>query len=93
MDTSHSRAADSENSVASSQQYSPILLTVRQFAEKHPCFSQASLRNLIFHGKPRKTSRGVIPGNGLEVALKRIGRKILICEEKFFEWVDQQSAV
>ena len=36
------------------------LLTVRQFAEKHPAFSQGSLRNLIFLAESRKTSQGRI---------------------------------
>ena len=54
------------------------LLTVKQFAEKHPAFSEASLRYHIFHEEK----------NGLNAALVRIGRKILIKEDAFFEWVD-----
>lgn len=68
-----------------------ILLTVRQFSEKHPAFSQGSLRNLIFNASPKYTSRGQVDGNGLKVALVRVGRKILIDEEKFFSWIDQQQ--
>ena len=60
-----------------------ILLTVRQFSDKHRAFPQGSLRNLIFLAESRKTSKGVIKGNGLNVALVRIGRKLLIDEEKF----------
>lgn len=67
------------------------LLTVRQFAEKHPAFQQGSLRNLIFLAESRNTSKGKIAGNGLGVALVRIGRKVLIDESKFFQWIDTQQ--
>ena len=56
-------------------QQTPTLLTVRQLADKHSAFSQGSLRNLIFLSENRTTSRGIISGNGLDVALIRIGRK------------------
>ncbi len=65
----------------------PTLLTVRQFAEKHSAFSQGCLRSLIFLAAPRKISRGDIPGNGLNTAIVRLGRKILINEERFFAWL------
>jgi hypothetical protein len=64
------------------------LLTVKQFADKHPAFTQASLRNLIFLAAHRKTSKIIIKGNGLDIALVRIGRKLLIDEIRFFDWVD-----
>jgi hypothetical protein len=67
------------------------LLTVRQFADKHPAFQQGSLRNLIFLAESRNTSKGKIAGNGLDVALVRIGRKVLIDEAKFFNWIDAQQ--
>jgi hypothetical protein len=69
------------------------LLPVRQFAEKHPAFPQGSLRNLIFLSENRKTSKGTIKGNGLDIALVRIGRKLLIDEAKFFQWIDAQQGV
>jgi len=68
-----------------------VLLTVRQFADEHRAFPQGSIRNLIFLAENRKTSRGVIKGNGLDIALVRLGRKVLIDEAKFFEWVDAQQ--
>ena len=67
------------------------LSTVRQFSEKYPAFPQGGLRNLIFLAESRKTSKGVIPGNGLSGALVRIGRKVLIDEAKFFEWIEGQQ--
>lgn len=75
-----------------SQTSTATFLTVRQFAEKHQAFPQGSLRNLIFKASPRHSSQGQIEGNGLETALIRIGRKVLINEARFFEWVEKQGA-
>lgn len=72
---------------------SRILLTVRQFSDKHPAFTQGVIRNLIFLAESRKTSKGVITGNGLNIALVRIGRKLLIDEAKFFQWIDEQQEI
>ena len=60
-----------------------IYLTVKQFIEKHLVFSNGSLRALIFNSEK----------NGLAKsgAIVRIGRKILISEEKFFCWIDEQN--
>ena len=55
------------------------LNTVRQHAEKFPSFTQGSLRNLIFNAKT----------NGFDVALVRVGRRVLIDEAAFFEWIDR----
>ena len=67
------------------------LLTVRQFSDRHPAFTQGAIRNLVFLSESRKTSKGTIKGNGLDVALVRIGRKLLVDEAKFFQWVDEQQ--
>jgi len=67
------------------------LSTVRQFSEKYPAFSQGSLRNLIHLSTERYSSKGKIPGNGLDMALLRIGRKRLIDDVRFFEWVELQN--
>ena len=72
---------------------SPTLLTVKQFSEKHQAFPQGSIRSLIFHANPRHSSQGQIDGNGLDAALIRIGRKVLINEARFFEWVEKQGVV
>ena len=73
-----------------SQVTAPVLSTVRQFSERHPAFPQGSIRNLIFYAKPRHTSRGRIDGNGVDAAIVRVGRKVLIDEGRFFEWVEKQ---
>lgn len=66
---------------------SPRLYTVGQFAFKHCAFTEPSLRWMIFNASKRSGSKGDIPGNGLEVALVRVGRRVLIDETKFFEWL------
>jgi hypothetical protein len=43
--------------------------------------SQRALRNLIF-----KADR-----NGLAVAIRRVGRRVLIDEAEFFAWVDRHG--
>ena len=69
------------------------LYTVAQFASAHPAFTQAALRNLIFKAEPRYSSKGEIPGNGLDEAgaIIRLGSKVLIDEEGFFDWVRQKN--
>ena len=69
------------------------LYTVEQFPNAHPAFTPAALRNLIFKAERRHSSNGEIPGNGLieAGAVVRIGRKVLIDEDRFFDWVRQQN--
>lgn len=55
----------------------PTLLTVKQFCEKHPAFPEGGVRHQIFHEEE----------NGLAEAgaIIRVGRKVLINEEKYFD--------
>lgn len=71
----------------------PAVFTVEQFAQRNPAFTAAALRNIIFKAEPRHTSRGEIPGNGLIEcgAVLRLGRKVLIDEARFFEWLREQQ--
>ncbi len=57
-------------------------LSVEQFALEHPAFSQSSLRHLIFDADR----------NGFRSVLRRVGkRKILLDEQSFFAWIEQQN--
>ncbi|MEZ5315477.1 MAG: hypothetical protein R3E91_04630 [Chlamydiales bacterium] len=59
------------------------LLTVPQLSQKHPAFSQAALRHLIFDAN----------NNGFCCVVKRVGkRKILLDEQAFFHWIDKQQS-
>ena len=71
------------------------LFTVRQFSERLPAFSQASLRRLIYYALPRRLRVGgrvvEVPANGFEPVLIRVGRRVLIDEVRFFEWIKLQQ--
>ncbi len=58
------------------------LLTVSQVAENSAAFSEASLRWLIFNSKE----------NGLESALVRVGRRVLIDQVRFNAWLESQRS-
>jgi len=63
----------------------PTYLTVNQFCERHPAFKLGGVRHNIFHEKT----------NGLAEsgAIVRNGRRILINEEKFFDWLEAQNSI
>lgn len=61
----------------------PTLSTVKQFSDKHPAFPIGGLRHRIFHEQ--------INGLAKSGAIVRLGRKVLINEEKFFSWVEAQN--
>ncbi len=59
------------------------LLTVNQFAAKHPAFSVGGLRWQIFNSAR----------NGLDEAgsIVRLGKRVLIDQVKYFQWIDSQQ--
>lgn len=67
------------------------LVTVKQLTG-HPRYqwlTEASLRHLIFASRRRVGTRGAaIPGNGLDRALIRIGRKVLVDLDEFDRWIE-----
>lgn len=71
----------------------PIYKTVEQFTNDNPAFTASALRNLIFKADERHTTNGIIEGNGLleAGAIIRIGRKVLIDENRFYAWVQSQN--
>jgi hypothetical protein len=65
------------------QQATVIYLTVSQLCEKHKAFTTGGIRALIFNEN----------SNGLKKsgAVRRLGRKVLIDESKFFDWIEAQN--
>ncbi len=63
----------------------PNLKTVAQFCEAFPAFTTGGLRYMLFYEDL----------NGLKEcgATKRLGRKILIDCDKFFEWLDTNPSI
>lgn len=59
----------------------PKFLTVRQYAERYPWPSESALRWMIFHAAT----------NGMESALIRVGRRVIIDVEAFNAWVHSQG--
>ena len=70
------------------------LFTVKQFYERRLAWTAAAIRSLILNAEDRLNSRGErIPGNGLGAAgaVVRVSRRVLIDEERFFQWIAQQQ--
>ena len=57
------------------------LLTIKQFATVHGWPPEGGLRHLIFFEKQ----------NGFDRVTRRVGRRVLIDEAAFFEWVESQN--
>jgi len=70
----------------------PTWDTVKTLSEAEPAFTLAAIRNLIFLSADRKTSKGIIKGNGLAPHIRRIGAKVLINREGFLGWIDSQES-
>lgn len=67
------------------------LFTLKAFADRHASFlTLPALTNQVFKAKSRQSSRGEIPGNGLEEAgaIVRLAGRVLIDEEGYFAWID-----
>ena len=62
----------------------PTLSTIKQFTTRHPAFPEGGLRFRIFHAD----SNGLAESG----AIVRNGRRVLIDEEKFFEWLRERGA-
>lgn len=58
-------------------------LTVKQASEKYPAFTEASIRWIVFNSKT----------NGATSFIRKVGRKVLIEESGFLNWVDNQREV
>lgn len=70
----------------------PQLFRIKEFTNRNPCFSEATIRDIVFKSKPRRTSRGVIPGNGFDKAIVRLGGNVYIDESKWFVCMQEQNA-
>ena len=57
------------------------LIPVTKWNERHEWPPIGGLRHLIFHAK----------SNGFDRVVKRVGRRVLIDEQAFFEWLDTQN--
>jgi hypothetical protein len=72
-------------------QFERRILTLEAFGQRHTSFPPSVIRNLLWKAKDRYSSQGTIKGNGLDVAIVRIGKRVYIDEAKFFQWLDGQQ--
>lgn len=56
-------------------------IPVTKWNEYHPWPPIGGLRNLIFHKDK----------NGFDKAVKKVGKRVLIDEAEFFEWVEKNN--
>jgi len=61
--------------------HSTRLIPVTKWNDYHDWPPPGGLRHLIFHAKE----------NGFDEVVKRCGRRVLIDEQMFFEWVEKQQ--
>jgi hypothetical protein len=57
------------------------LIPASKWNDFHPWPPKGGLRHLIFHEKT----------NGFDKVVKRCGRRVLIDEERFFEWINSNG--
>lgn len=50
-------------------------------------FTEPAIRNQIFNATPRKSSKGIILGNGLAPHIRRVGAKVLINHGGYISWI------
>jgi hypothetical protein len=75
-----------------------VWFRVSQLADKHKQFTENAIRAQIFAAKPRlsaKTKSGNtwIDGNGLEPAIRKCGRSVLINEPMYSQWLATGSCI
>jgi len=59
----------------------PRLFGVKDFCSRHPWLKEATLRNRI----------ATSDEHGFGNVIRRLGRKILVDETEFFQWLDRQD--
>lgn len=57
------------------------LIPVTKWEDQHSWPSESGLRHLIFHRHD----------NGFDAVIRRVGRRILIDEDCFYQWVEDQN--
>jgi len=65
--------------------------TLSKFSERHSSFlTLPAVTNQVFKANPRHSSKGEIPGNGMNDfgVIVRINGRVLIDEDRYFAWVD-----
>ena len=72
---------NSKTSAPAEIQLRSRLIPVSDWPKHHPWPPIGGLRHLVFHAEH----------NGIGKALRRVGRRVLIDEAAFFQWVEESS--
>lgn len=59
------------------------LIPVPRWNHHHQWPPEGGMRHLIFHAKT----------NGFDRVIRRVGRRVLIDESAFFQWVDEKNKI
>jgi hypothetical protein len=74
----------------------PRLLDLRQLVAVYPAIKLRTLRYWVQKASPRQVSQGgrrrTLPGNGLEAAIIRKGRIVLLDEDLFLAWLYKHNS-
>ena len=57
------------------------LIPLTQWNEYHPWPPPGGLRHLVFHERT----------NGFHTVIRKVGRRVLLDEQEFFNWIDRQN--
>ena len=91
MNTTHQQPINAAHYAIASDAPPRRLFTLKAFAQRHSSFlTLPALTNLVFKANQRHSSRGVVPGNGLNEAgaIVRVNGRVLIDEDRYFAWLD-----
>jgi hypothetical protein len=85
--------ADKPSLISMKSLHRPNLMTVRVTCQRylHAFPTERVLRNLLFKVSDRMPTKGMIKVNRRNMAVWRIGRKVLIDEHKLLEWFESKS--
>ena len=62
-----------------------------EFAARYRTKTVPAIRHDYFESKPRESSRGVVPGNGLAAAFLKVGGRVYIRPRTYFQLMARQS--
>ncbi len=79
--SSHVQAPDALQRMSAASGVTGRLIPVTDWNDYHPWPPVGGLRHLIFHAD----------SNGFDQVLRRVGRRVLIDEAAFFNWVNQSG--
>lgn len=75
------RALHTDSEIDEARNNQSNYLTVSQFLQKHPCFTEGGVRAWIFNEH----------SNGFANCVRRIGRRVYLKPDLVFDWIEAQN--